>query len=147
MTSGLKLLAEDSTDLEILSAAVQDALVRAGDMIFDQRARRFSLLLSRFRWEKGDARAAFERVRAGLSFESVLGVRSRKVRRDSPDAVASLLSISFDADEEPPGGTIKLLFAGDGEIALHVECLDAILVDVGEAWRTPRKPDHETAES
>jgi hypothetical protein len=146
MSGGLKLLAEDASDLEVISAAVQDALVRAGDFAFDPKSRRFSLLLNRFRWEADGASAPSERVRAGLSFEGVLSVKSRKVRRDAPDALASLLSVSFAPDTEPPSGAVKLLFAGDGEIILQVECLDAVLVDVGEAWRTPRRPDHEVAE-
>jgi hypothetical protein len=61
--------------------------------------------------------------------------------------LASLLSVTYQADAEPPGGVVKLLFAGDGEIALSVECLEAVLVDMGAAWRTPRRPDHERSEA
>ncbi len=31
------------------------------------------------------------------------------------------------------------------EIVLQVECLDALLVDMGDPWPTPRRPDHERA--
>jgi hypothetical protein len=147
MTAPLKLLAEDGADLEIISAAAQDALVRAGDINFDPKVRRFSLTMNRFRWESDDGQGGHERVRAALSFDSVLNVKSRKVRRDAPDALASLLSVTYQADPEPPGGVVKLLFAGDGEIALDVECLEAVLLDLGEAWRTPRRPDHERSEA
>jgi hypothetical protein len=151
MSEGLKLLAEDGADLEIISAAAQDALVRAGDINFDSKTRRFSLMMNRFRWESDDGKvggkSGHERVRAALSFDSVLNVKSRKVRRDLPDALASLLSVTYQADAEPPGGVVKLLFAGDGEIALSVECLEAVLVDMGAAWRTPRRPDHERSEA
>ena len=61
------------------------------------------------------------------------------------DALAAILSLSFAPDEEPPGGTLRLFLAGGGEIALEVECLDALLMDVGPAWPTPRRPDHEKA--
>jgi hypothetical protein len=40
---------------------------------------------------------------------------------------------------------VSLLLAGGGEIVLEVECLDALLLDVGPAWPTPRRPDHEKA--
>jgi hypothetical protein len=72
-------------------------------------------------------------------------VKSRKVRLDAPDALASILSLSFIPAEEPPGGVVRIFLAGDGEILLDVECLDVVLVDLGEAWPTPRRPDHENA--
>jgi hypothetical protein len=145
MSGMLKLMAEDASDLDIIAAAAQDALLRVGDVSYDQKARRFSAMINRFRWEQAGEKGPFERVRSALSFESVLSVKSRKVRLDAPDAVASLLSVSFTPDAEPPGGNVRLVFAGGGEIALEVECLDALLMDMGAAWRTPRRPDHEKA--
>ncbi|MGD9815242.1 MAG: DUF2948 family protein [Hyphomonadaceae bacterium] len=140
----LKLMAEDAADLEIIAAAAQDALVRMGDVTYDSKARRFAALINRFRWEAADESAKnFERVRAALSFEGVLAVKSRRVRQDAPEALASILSIVFTPDEEPPGGVVRIVLAGGGEIELHVECLDALLMDLGASWRTPRRPDHE----
>lgn len=143
MSDGLKLLAEDGDDLEILAAAAQDALVRMGDLSFDAKARRFAALINRFRWETAEANGPYQRVRAALSFESVLGVKSRKLRRDAPDALASLLALRFEPAAEPPGGQVRIVMAGGGEIVLEVECLDALLLDVGPAWNTPRRPDHQ----
>jgi len=145
MSGLLKLMAEDAEDLDIIGAAVQDALLRLGDLTFDAKARRFTAMVNRFRWETAEDSGPYERVRAALSFEGVLGVKSRRVRPDAPDALASVLSIGFIPDEEPPGGIVRLMLAGGGEIAIDVECLDAVLVDMGEAWRTPRRPDHEKA--
>ena len=139
----LKLLAEDAADLEIMAAAAQDALVRVRDVSFDPKARRFTVLINRFRWETAETQGPYERVRAALSFESVLGVKSRKVRREAPDALASMLAVTFVPAAEPPGGEVRITLAGGGEIALDVECLDALLMDVGPAWHTPRRPDHE----
>ena len=145
MSGMLKLMAEDAADLDIIAAAAQDALLRVGDVSYDKKARRFAAMINRFRWEQAGGKGPFERVRSALSFESVLAVKSRKLRMDSPDAVASLLSVNFTPDIEPPGGNVRLLFAGGGEIALEVECLDALLMDMGATWRTPRRPDHEKA--
>lgn len=141
----LKLMAEDAADLEILAAAAQDALVRMGDISYDKKARRFALLINRFRWEEAAESGPFERVRSALSFEGVLSVKSRKVRFDAADALASVLSVGFTPAEEPPGGEVRLVLAGGGEIALDVECLDALLMDLGATWQTPRRPDHEKA--
>jgi hypothetical protein len=140
----LKLMAEDAADLDVIAAAVQDALVRAGDLRHDPKARRFTATIDRFRWEKAGEKGPYERVRAGLSFTGVLGVRSRRVRREEPNALAAILSLAFTPAAEPPAGAVSIVLAGGGEIALDVECLDVVLVDTGPAWSTPRRPDHET---
>lgn len=144
MSALLKLLAEDAADLEIMSAAAQDALLRVSDISVDRKQRRFTALLNRFRWETADG-PHNERIRAALSFEGVLGVKSKRVRQDAPEALASILSVSFTPDEEPPGGVVRLLLAGGGEITIAVECLEGRLMDIGEPWRTPRRPDHDKA--
>lgn len=143
MAEALKLLAEDAADLDIIAAAAQDALVRMGDVSFDKKTRRFTALINRFRWETAGDRGPFERVRSALSFESVLNVKSRKLRQDAPEALAAVLQVDFKPAEEPPGGVVQVLLAGGGEIAVEVECLDALLMDIGPAWPTPRRPDHE----
>jgi len=143
MAEGLKLLAEDAADLDIIAAAAQDALVRVSDLAFDKKSRRFTAVINRFRWEAAGDRGPFERVRAALSFEGVLNVKSRKVRQEAPDALAALLQIDFTPAEEPPGGAVQIVLAGGGEIAIEVECLDALLMDLGPVWPTPRRPDHE----
>jgi hypothetical protein len=143
MAEGLKLLAEDAADLDIIAAAAQDALVRMGDVSFDKKARRFTALINRFRWETAGERGPFERVRAALSFESVLNVKTRKLRQEARDALGAVLQLDFRPGEEPPGGVVQVLLAGGGEIALEVECLDALLMDIGPTWPTPRRPDHE----
>lgn len=145
MSGMLKLMAEDAADLDIIAAAVQDALVRVGDISFDRRARRFVAQISRFRWEQAGEEGPFERIRAAISFESVLAAKTRNVRQEAPDALAALLSLTFAPDDEPPGGEVRLVLAGGGEISLTVECLDALLLDLGPVWNTPRRPDHEKA--
>jgi len=142
MSASLKLLAEDAADLEVIAAAAQDALLRMGELSFDAKTRRFTAVINRFRWETAEA-GQYQRVRAALSFESVLGVKSRRLRRDAADALASVLSVDFVPAEEPPGGAVRVTLAGGGEIVLEVECLDALLMDIGPAWNTPRRPDHE----
>jgi hypothetical protein len=140
---GLRLAAEDAEDLAVISAALQDAVVRVGDAEFDQAARRFVIAANRYRWERDRGRRARERVRAGLQLAGVLAVRSRGLDRSNPDAFAVLLSVEFDAAAEPPGGAVRLVFAGGGEIALDVECVDAILADVSRPWPTRRRPKHD----
>ncbi len=138
----LRLRAEDDEDLAILSAAAQDALFRMRDATFDAKARRFTVIMDRFRWENAGETGPYERIKAGMSFDSVRAVKSLNVRRDLPEAQGWLLAVDFEAEAEPPGGAIHLVLAGGGEIRLEVECIDAALVDAGDPWRTPRKPNH-----
>ncbi len=47
----LKLIAFDEEDLKVVSAHLQDAVVRVGDMAYLPKERRFAALLNRFDWE------------------------------------------------------------------------------------------------
>ncbi len=46
----LKLVALDQDDIEVVSAHVQDALVRVGDIFWQPREHRFVMALNRFDW-------------------------------------------------------------------------------------------------
>jgi hypothetical protein len=137
----LRLLAEDEDDLAVISAALQDAVAKMGDIEWDAKGRRFTLAVNRYLWET-PAGLLGARVRAGLQFGSVLSVKSRNLRREAPDAVVELLAVAFEASE-PPGGVVRLAFAGGGDVELTVECVDAALADLSTPWPTPSTPAHE----
>lgn len=136
--SALRLLAEDAGDLAVMSAALQDAVTKVGDIRYEARGRRLTITFNRFRWEAGGR----DRVRSALQVGGVLKVEARKIRRDSQDAVLELLAIGFEPGEAP-GGVLTLTFAGGGDFRLQVECVDAVLADVSEPWPTPRTPAHD----
>lgn len=142
----LRLLAEEGDDLRIIAAAVQDAVVKAGNLKYEKRSRRFAIELNRYRWETAPTRKGQpgERVRSLLAFDGVLGVKTRGITKADPELILSLLSADFVADVAgPPGGKVVLLFAGDGEIVLTVEALDATLLDSDYVWPTRHVPGHE----
>ena len=99
-TEALRLLAEDAEDLAVISAALQDAVAQVRDLEWDARGRRFTLALNRYRWE-APGMLLGGRVRAGLQFGSVLAVKSRNLRRETPEAVVELLAVSFEPGEAP----------------------------------------------
>ena len=138
----LRLLAEDEDDLAVISAALQDAIAKVGDIEWDAKGRRFTLALNRYLWETPGGFLG-NRVRAGLQFGSVLAVKSRNLRRDPPDAVVELLAVRFEPGDEAPGGRVRLAFAGGGDVELTVECVDAALADISAPWPTPSTPVHE----
>jgi len=139
----LKLLAMDDEDLAVLSAHVQDAVLKVADLVNLPKERRFALGMNRFIWEKADGRRpSFERRRAALTFDRVLSVQTSHIRRDRPEAVLELLAIGFEPGAEAPAGNVILYFAGGGAIRLAVECIEARLADLGTAWATRLKPSH-----
>ncbi len=140
----LRLIAEDAADLEVISSAVQDAVLKAENIKFDRKRRRFTLEVNRFQWEDATSnRGPQGRVRTLLAFDGVLGVKTRAVSKHDPDMVFSVLSLSFTPADEPPGGKVSILFAGDGELALDVETIDATLLDSAYEWTTRHRPDHD----
>lgn len=134
----LRLLAEDDEDLAILSAALQDAIVRVGDVSWEPGGRRLTLELCRYCWESVEGG---KRVRAGLQLGGVLRVRARDLPQDVPDAMLELLTLDF-APGEAPGGTLWLRFAGGGDLRAEVECVDVALADLTPAWTARRTPRH-----
>lgn len=139
----LKLLALDEEDLAVLSAHVQDAVLKVGDLAYLPKEQRFALAMNRFIWEKDDAtRRTHERRRAALSFDRVRRVRTSQIRRDRPDAVLELLAVEFEGNDAP-AGQVTLIFAGGGAVQLDVECIEARLADLGVAWATAARPVHD----
>jgi len=136
----LRLLAQDADDLSVLSAALQDAVAKIGDIRWDAQRRTLTIACNRFRWEAGGKKG--ERVRSALQFGDVAGVQARNLRRDAKGAVVSLMSIAFEPAEEAPAGVVTLTFSGGGDMRVSVDCLDVALADVSDPWATPRTPGH-----
>jgi hypothetical protein len=134
----LRLLAQDEEDLAVISAAMQDAVMKVGEIVYEPAARRLTIAFNRYRWEAGGG----ERVRSGLQLGGVLSVQTRRIRRTPKDAVLDLLAMTF-APGEPPGGDVTLSFAGGGDLKARVECVEVVLADVSNPWPTPRTPAHE----
>jgi hypothetical protein len=144
----LRLRAESPEDLEVVSALLQDAVAQTSEIAWARRHRRFSLLVNRFRWE--DAQAAerqgrsFARVQAVLAVDGVLNARASGVDPKDRDLVLSLLALAFEPRDDG-AGVLRMILAGDGEIALDVECLDVTLADVTRPYVARGRPSHPEA--
>ena len=138
----LKLVALDEEDLAVISAHVQDAVMKVENLDFVRAAKQFVLTMNRFAWEtaSGGLRANNERRQSVLSFARVLSVKTHRVDPKKSN-VLELLAIRFLAGEAP-AGTIELDFAGNATIRLEVECIEARLTDTGGAWRASSRPAH-----
>jgi hypothetical protein len=141
----LKLAALDTEDLEVLSAHLQDAVMRVGDVAYVPGQNRFAMVLNRFDWERASegrgGKKRYERRRSALRFDRVLGAQIQGIRQSARNAVLELLAIQFEATDEPEG-YVTLVFAGDAAIRLHVECIEAEMKDLGPVWRAQSKPEH-----
>ena len=142
----LALRAEDEADLKVLSALLQDAILPASEISHDPRRRQLALLVNRFRGEDADqARAEgrdFERVRAVLIIGDVMAVATDGITRDA-DTVLELLAIGWQPQADG-AGRLLLEFAGDGTLAVDVECINLDLRDVTRPYRavSGKAPSH-----
>jgi hypothetical protein len=147
-TGPLRLIAQDAESLGVISALVQDAVFPITEMTYARARRRFALMLNRFRWEdRLEAERVgrpYERVQSLLVFEDVLAVRTSGIDRNDADTVLSLLQIVFEPAQDGTG-TLTLVLAGDGAIALELEALDATLRDVTRPYLAPsrKRPSHD----
>jgi Protein of unknown function (DUF2948) len=135
----LRLAALDNDDLKIISAHMQDALVRVSDIRYLHKTRQFAMVANRFAWE---LQPKSERCRSGLHFEHVLSVQQQGLDRMEPSDILSLLSITFEPGSAP-AGTVVLAFSAGHSVRLLVEYLDLQLKDLGGAWATGHTPRHD----
>lgn len=145
-THPVKLAALDAEDLKIISAHVQDAVLKVGDLKWLPKERRFVIVMNRFVWENaiGGRRRRHERRRSVLHFDRVEAVKANGVRPDAQDTVLALLAITFE-ETDPPAGAVMLCFSGGATIRLDVECIEAQFADLGAAWSTRARPKHTVA--
>ena len=143
----LKLVAVDKDDIEVVSAHVQDALVKVGDIFWQPRVHRFVMAVDRFDWmnapdvAKDGPAPDYRRCRTALRFERVVTCKCRGLDQTNKEARLNLLAVEF-TERDAPAGSVTLTFSGGGVIRLDVECLEAELADLGEVFPAVVCPDH-----
>ena len=145
----LKLVALDADDLRIVSAHLQDAVLRMSDMVWVPSERRFAAILNRFDWLAAaaqDSMSALRRCRCALRFDKVKRAQVQNIKPGEPSSFAELLAVTYE-EAQSPSGYITLYFAGGGAIRLEVECIEGELRDLGSAWKTAIRPQHAITEA
>jgi hypothetical protein len=137
----VKLVALDADDIIVLSAHLQDAIVRVGDIAWRQGEQRFAILARRFDWDGAASGEARRRLTA-LHFDRVSAVKATQIDRTHPDAPLNLLAITF-AATELPAGEVTLVFSDGAAMKLSVECIEAQMKDLGPVWAASATPDHD----
>ncbi len=95
--STMKLAALDPDDLEVVSAHLQDAVMRVGDIRWLKRERKLALVANRYdHLSVAGSSDRGERRLCGLQFSRVERVAASNIRMDDKTAILSLLAITFE---------------------------------------------------
>lgn len=138
----LKLVAMDKDDIEVMSAHLQDGLVKVEDIRWRPTEHRFVIAVGRFDWCAAYGnKPEFRRRLTALRFDRVMNCKCRNVSPQEKDAVLNLLAVEY-RETEGPAGVIELIFSGGGVVRLEVECLEAELADLGPVWTCTACPEH-----
>ena len=138
----LKLLALDQDDLEIISAHLQDAVLKVSDVIWRPGEKRLVVALNRFDWEAAQwEKPEYRRRRTALRFDCVKSIKCRHVTPAEKEAVLNLLAVTFE-QTDPPAGVVTLMFSGGAALRLEVECVEAQIADLGPVWEAAACPCH-----
>lgn len=143
--SPLRLRAVDSEDLQIVAAILQDAIIPVCDIGFDSEAKRFLMVVNRFRWERLteetlEGEPVFERINCVLTIEGVTDVKTQRLDLTERGRMLDLLTIMQSEK------ALLLVFAGGMRIRLDLADWSLKLEDVGEPWPTPKCPHHQDFE-
>ncbi|SFM73295.1 DUF2948 family protein [Methylobacterium pseudosasicola] len=134
----LKLAALDTEDLTVISAHLQDAILRPEDLTYLAGEQRFLMVVRRFDWTPD---VPPRRRLAGVHVERVLRVKTRGLAPGYAMPM-SLLALTFEATD-PPSGHIDMVFSGGAALRLEVECIEVRMKDLGPVWEAVARPGHE----
>ena len=139
----LKLIARTTEDLRVISAHLQDSIVKTSDIANLKKNRIFLMQLNRFMWEdveKGVFRKN-KRIRTVLKFENILKVASKNVDQKKNDRFLDFLAI--ETTKMPDKNyEMNLIFSGDVVLKLVAEAIEVTLDDQGSPWESKNKPKH-----
>ena len=144
----LNLAAANEDDLVIFSTLCQDSIIKISNIKWAKNSKRFNILLTRFCWEINDLSkkkdTCFKRVNSIMIFDNVLSVKSKGIRQSRSDMITSLLTFDYNflCFEKQ---SIDLIFSGDAQITIDIECIEAFLKDVSEPFESTssKRPDHQ----
>ena len=150
--SELKLIALDGEDLNVISAHLQDAVLKIGDIAYLPYEKRFAALVNRFNWvgalSKANGDDPTTRHRTALRIERITHAQTQNLDLQQKEEILSLLAIQYQqTQDDDPAGYITLLFSGGGAIRLAVECIEMELRDLGGIWAASSQPQHAADET
>lgn len=133
-----RLIALDEDDLAVISAHVEDACVRVGEVRWRPADKRLVIGLSRIDLDEAvtTEKCNCRQLVSALRFDRVLACQSRGIDMAQADQQLHLLGLEFHPGPAP-GGTVVLMFGSGGILRVEVECLECELADLGLAEVAP----------
>ena len=136
--SSLKLKAFDEEGLTIISSLCQDSIIKINEFGYEQKSKRFAVLMNRFCHEKENNK----RITSALHFDYVQKIKTKNIDTKNKDETLVMLAVRFEV-ASMPSGSIVIEFSGNKTIYLTIENIEVFLTDIGDSWVTKRKPDHD----
>lgn len=113
----------------MISAHVQNAALKIGDIVWRPASKRLVIGITRLDWEQSLLGVEEpRRLPSALRFDRVLACKSRDFNLEAAHSL-TLLGIEFHP-HDPPGGRAILIFAEGGALRLDLECLECELADL-----------------
>ena len=144
----VRLRATSASDVEVISALLQDAIIPGEDMTFDHAGRRFVMVVNRFCWdqpplegvssEKGDP--IYERRLCGVRIEGVAGVEAAGMPATRRGALFNMLAITVSKSAD---NRLEILFSDGVSLRLAVDDILVLAEDLDDGRPTAVMPMHE----
>mgnify|MGYP001159820488 CR=1 FL=1 len=141
--NGLRLMAKNQDDLKVISAYLQDSIVIVRDIVFLKKNRSFVMIVNRFMWEdveKGVFRDN-KRIRSAIKFEGVLEVKSKNINQRNRNKPLEYLAMECNLNNDN-NKKISIFFSGNSAITIILETIEAVMSDLGNAWKVKHIPKH-----
>lgn len=146
----VRLRAASVSDVEVISALLQDAIVPGQDMTFDRAGRRFVMVANRFCWDRPPLEGVtsesgapvYERRLCGVRIEGVNGVESAGMPATRRGALLNLLAITV---ADAADARVEILFSDGVSLRLAVDGISILAEDLDDGRPTSVMPAHDRA--
>jgi len=146
----VRLRAASVSDVEVISALLQDAIVPGEDMTFDRAGRRFVMVANRFCWDRPPLEGVtsesgapvYERRLCGVRIEGVNGVESAGMPATRRGALLNLLAITV---ADAADARVEILFSDGVSLRLAVDGISILAEDLDDGRPTSVMPAHDRA--
>lgn len=146
----VRLRAASVSDVEVISALLQDAIIPGEDMTFDRAGRRFVMVANRFCWDRPPLEGVtsesgapvYERRLCGVRIEGVNGVESAGMPATRRGALLNLLAITV---ADAADAKVEILFSDGVSLRLAVDGISILAEDLDDGRPTSVMPAHDRA--
>ena len=146
----VRLRAESVSDVEVISALLQDAIIPGEDMTYDRAGRRFVMVANRFCWDRRPLAGVtsetgapiYERRLCGVRIEGVNAVEAAGMPVTRRGALFNLLAITV---ADLADARVEILFSDGVSLRLAVDGISILAEDLDDGRPTSVMPAHDRA--